>query len=176
MRWFLLRYTCRDSTLALRCSVKLGSEHHPDVHSLPCRFESLSLNDKNKHHLFEVICIRCACRDSTLALRCSVRHGSERPPDVHSLPCRFESPMVERHKKHHRKGGVFYGALAGTRTPDLLLRRQLLYPPELQTHIKLERVMGIEPTQPAWKAGILPLNYTRIATLILALHSCFVKI
>ena len=26
----------------------------------------------------------------------------------------------------------------------------------------LERVMGIEPTQPAWKAGILPLNYTRI--------------
>ena len=25
----------------------------------------------------------------------------------------------------------------------------------------LERVMGIEPTQPAWKAGILPLNYTR---------------
>ena len=27
----------------------------------------------------------------------------------------------------------------------------------------LERVMGIEPTRPAWKAGILPLNYTRIA-------------
>ena len=26
----------------------------------------------------------------------------------------------------------------------------------------MERVMGIEPTQPAWKAGILPLNYTRI--------------
>ena len=28
----------------------------------------------------------------------------------------------------------------------------------------LERVMGIEPTRPAWKAGILPLNYTRIST------------
>ncbi len=28
---------------------------------------------------------------------------------------------------------------------------------------KLERVMGIEPTRPAWKAGILPLNYTRTA-------------
>ena len=29
--------------------------------------------------------------------------------------------------------------------------------------------MGIEPTRPAWKAGILPLNYTRIftATLII---------
>ncbi len=28
--------------------------------------------------------------------------------------------------------------------------------------ILMERVMGIEPTRPAWKAGILPLNYTRI--------------
>ena len=27
---------------------------------------------------------------------------------------------------------------------------------------RMERVMGIEPTRPAWKAGILPLNYTRI--------------
>ena len=26
---------------------------------------------------------------------------------------------------------------------------------------RLERVMGIEPTSPAWKAGVLPLNYTR---------------
>ena len=26
----------------------------------------------------------------------------------------------------------------------------------------LERVMGIGPTQPAWKASVLPLNYTRI--------------
>ena len=25
-----------------------------------------------------------------------------------------------------------------------------------------KRVMGIEPTCPAWKAGVLPLNYTRI--------------
>ena len=52
------------------------------------------------------------------------------------------------------------GTPEGTRTPDPLLRRQLLYPPELQAH--LERVMGIEPTRPAWKAGILPLNYTRM--------------
>ena len=28
----------------------------------------------------------------------------------------------------------------------------------------MERVMGIEPTPPAWKAGALPLSYTRIAT------------
>ena len=26
----------------------------------------------------------------------------------------------------------------------------------------LKRVMGIEPTYPAWKAGVLPLNYTRV--------------
>ena len=84
------------------------------------------------------------------------------------------------------------GAPEGTRTPDPLLRRQMLYPAELQAPIKhvsrpatrqgktgltrvprrrtcslrrqtagMERVMGIEPTQPAWKAGVLPLNYTR---------------
>ena len=33
--------------------------------------------------------------------------------------------------------------------------------------IFMERVMGIEPTRPAWKAGILPLNYTRVATFII---------
>ncbi len=52
------------------------------------------------------------------------------------------------------------GTDGGARTPDLLLRRQLLYPTELHPRI-VERVMGIEPTRPAWKAGILPLNYTR---------------
>ena|GEM_PF-6710941 len=26
----------------------------------------------------------------------------------------------------------------------------------------MERVMGIEPTYPAWKAGALPLSYTRL--------------
>ena len=58
------------------------------------------------------------------------------------------------------------GALKGTRTPGLLLRRQLLYPAELLAHKRrkqMERVMGIEPTRPAWKAGVLPLNYTRVS-------------
>ena len=58
------------------------------------------------------------------------------------------------------------GAPEETRTPDPLLRRQLLYPAELQAHKKLERVMGIEPTCSAWKADILPLNYTRLAGLL----------
>ena len=70
-----------------------------------------------------------------------------------------------------------YGAPEEIRTPDTRLRRPLLYPTELQAHgaydfsreavlrllvAKMERVMGIGPTRPAWKAGILPLNYTRI--------------
>ena len=61
------------------------------------------------------------------------------------------------------------GTPGGTRTPYLLLRRQLLYPTELLARMQylaarpegMERVMGIEPTYPAWKAGVLPLNYTR---------------
>ena len=61
------------------------------------------------------------------------------------------------------------GTPGGIRTPGLLLRRQLLYPAELLAHVnsgnpahqKVERVMGIEPTCSAWKADILPLNYTR---------------
>ena len=32
---------------------------------------------------------------------------------------------------------------------------------QLHSAAVLERVMGIEPTYPAWKAGVLPLNYTR---------------
>jgi hypothetical protein len=31
-------------------------------------------------------------------------------------------------------------------------------------------VMGIEPTYPAWKAGVLPLNYTRIS--LFSRHAC----
>ena len=61
-----------------------------------------------------------------------------------------------------------FGTPGGIRTPGLLLRRQLLYPAELLAHVnseyprkKMERVMGIEPTCSAWKADILPLNYTR---------------
>ena len=64
--------------------------------------------------------------------------------------------------------------LEGIRTPDPRLRRPLLYPAELRTHSiaaalhlkNAKRVMGIEPTYPAWKAGVLPLNYTRISVRV----------
>ena len=61
-----------------------------------------------------------------------------------------------------------YGVPLGIRTPGPRLRRALLYPAELKIHIVkhfivlLERVPGIEPGYSAWKADILPLNYTRI--------------
>ena len=63
----------------------------------------------------------------------------------------------------------------GIRTPDTRLRRPLLYPTELLARILyvtskhanciylyVKRVMGIEPTYLAWKANVLPLNYTRM--------------
>ena len=76
-----------------------------------------------------------------------------------------------------------YGAPEGIRTPDPRLRRPMLYPTELQVHIALlfnlrskkqilERVMGIGPTLPAWKAGILPLNYTRNNSFANTLINC----
>ena len=61
-----------------------------------------------------------------------------------------------------------YGVPLGIRTPGPRLRRALLYPAELKIHIVkhftvlLERVPGIEPGYSAWKADILPLNYTRM--------------
>ena len=47
----------------------------------------------------------------------------------------------------------------GTRTRGLDLGKVALHQ---LSHSRKERVMGIEPTYPAWKAGVLPLNYTRM--------------
>ena len=62
---------------------------------------------------------------------------------------------------HHKPIYLYlYGVPGGIRTPGLRIRSPLLYPAELQGQ-KMERVAGIEPAQPAWKAGALPLSYTR---------------
>jgi hypothetical protein len=60
------------------------------------------------------------------------------------------------------------GAHDRNRTGDLVLTKDVLYRLSYmgsrlrRRHaIKLERVMGIEPTSSAWKAEVLPLNYTR---------------
>ena len=58
------------------------------------------------------------------------------------------------------------GVTEGTRTPDQELRRLLRCPLSYRgegRHQPVERVKGIEPSPPAWKAGALPLSYTRAA-------------
>ena len=81
------------------------------------------------------------------------RSGSVQPSPATLIRVAF-------HFRVHLNGVLKNGTPEGTRTPDLLLRRQLLYPAELLAHL-LERVTGIGPAYPAWKAGVLPLNYTR---------------
>ncbi len=89
-------------------------------------------------------------------------------PTTPGTTIRCSNQLSYTHHVYSKPRGLF-GTPEGTRTPGLLLRRQLLYPTELLAHIRrdplLERVMGIEPTYPAWKAGVLPLNYTRKARL-----------
>ncbi len=67
------------------------------------------------------------------------------------------------------------GAHNWSRTSDLFLTKKVLYRLSYMGRLslgrtsnrmpqsirKLERVMGIEPTSSAWKAEVLPLNYTR---------------
>ena len=64
------------------------------------------------------------------------------------------------------------GAHNWTRTNDLFLTKEVLYQLSyvgVCMSIKgsfifalLERVKGIEPSRSAWKAEVLPLNYTRL--------------
>ncbi len=54
---------------------------------------------------------------------------------------------------------VMDNACSRIRTRGLLVRSQTLYPAELCTQ---KRVKGIGPSYLAWKASVLPLNYTRI--------------
>ena len=66
------------------------------------------------------------------------------------------------------------GGTNRARTCDPLLVRQVLsqlsYGPGI---IKMERVKGIEPSQPAWKAGTLPLSYTRISFRVSTLKTAY---
>ena len=73
------------------------------------------------------------------------------------------------HHTHHKTslGGfepTTYG-LEGRCSIQLSYRLILISPFQKALRISTEkRVMGIEPTYPAWKAGVLPLNYTRTAS------------
>ena len=63
------------------------------------------------------------------------------------------------------------GAHDRDRTGDLVLTKDVLYQLSYVggrngnlPKPRMERVMGIEPTSSAWKAEVLPLNYTRLMT------------
>ena len=58
---------------------------------------------------------------------------------------------------------VIKRARDGIRTRDPNLGKVVLHPWATRAYssFRMKRVMGIEPAYPAWKAGVLPLNYTR---------------
>ena len=64
------------------------------------------------------------------------------------------------------------GAEDRNRTGTVITNRGILSPVRLPVppprQQLMERVMGIEPTRPAWKAGALPLSYTRRSSMELA--------
>ena len=55
-----------------------------------------------------------------------------------------------------------HGADRQIRTADLILTKDALYRLSYISEFLLERVAGIEPASLAWKAKVLPLNYTRV--------------
>jgi hypothetical protein len=84
-------------------------------------------------------------------------------------------PVSENMQSHPKIAMQTRGAHNWTRTSDLSLTKGVLYHlsyagvlcsareplPQMPLPQMMERVMGIEPTSSAWKAEVLPLNYTR---------------
>ena len=54
---------------------------------------------------------------------------------------------------HHR--GFYFGGLQESRTPDLLIRNQMLYPAELAA-LNLAEDVGVEPTPAELEPAVLP--------------------
>ena len=71
------------------------------------------------------------------------------------------SSVTGWHSNQLNYRATLYGGVNRARTCDPLLVRQMLS--QLSYNPILERVKGIEPSQLAWKAEVLPLNYTRIS-------------
>ena len=59
-----------------------------------------------------------------------------------------------------------YGERTGIRTPDTRLRRALLYPAELCTHIYWSGKRDSNSRLQPWQGCALPLNYSRVKNLL----------
>lgn len=64
------------------------------------------------------------------------------------------------HKQYPRTGLKRFGPLPFDPSHYGAVMTVIL--PRTVQHKTVERMMGIEPTYPAWKAGVLPLNYIRM--------------
>ena len=103
-------------------------------------------------------CFWSCCRDS---------NPRPLPYQGSALPLSYSSNAPPRHssrRKHSRDAcsshdprGSHQRARGSARRPGAADGPQERRSPE-----SLERVMGIEPTRSAWKADVLPLNYTRL--------------
>ena len=87
--------------------------------------------------------------------------------DVFSAGSKIGQSRSARSRRARERAPDHTGAHARNRTGDLTLTKGVLYQLSymgrklaIAGH-NLERVMGIEPTPSAWKAEVLPLNYTR---------------
>ena len=55
---------------------------------------------------------------------------------IHESPLRYNGSQMQKTKKERTPEGVRSGTPEGTRTPDLLIRSQSLYPTELPAHVQ----------------------------------------
>ena len=91
----------------------------------------------------------CVCRPRRLILPPADFDAANLPPEdslFASHPLRVRVPRVFTanafpfdKKKNDPTGSLLCGALRGTRTPDLLVRSQTLYPAELAAHLFLPK-------------------------------------
>ncbi len=78
--------------------------------------------------------------------------------------CSFGVKIAKSKKPTLRVDFLYCGALNQNRTGDLILTMDALCLLSYEGifSVLLERVKGIEPSQSAWEADVLPLNYTRM--------------
>ena len=116
-----------------------GKPAHTGCHSLPWPFGFTHV--KKRYHPLGSIPFHCwhiLVWGTRPALRGGPGRGSDSPPGCHSLPLPFESPVALQVFTREKRGTAFWvvplstvGAPRGTRTLDLLIRSQTLYPAEL---------------------------------------------